>query len=146
MNVLNIMAEGRAGVLPAHPYLFSATERAELWLIASVTGSLRWSSKEIAAAWLPLDKHEFDPAEVAIWHFSDYPIAKPWLDDPFNWRETVVPHCEERGDGELDCTRRELWLGLYRDFRANVDATCGPLRAASTEDFDASDPVQLVAG
>ena len=50
-------------------------------------------------------------------HFSDWPVPKPWLERPDSIMEEHRPKCREgKNDGERDCTDRDIWLNLYKDF------------------------------
>lgn len=51
-------------------------------------------------------------------HFSDWPMPKPWISAPKDFVDDKQPECGLDGKGEGDCTTREVWLELYRDFAA----------------------------
>ena len=86
--------------------------------------------------------YRVETERAAVVHFSDAPLPKPWLPAPQHYIDQLQPTCDTRPEGGEDCTRRELWNGLYTTFRADVDRVCRPLRTAATEAFEASDPVQ----
>ena len=113
--------------------------------MVAVSGVLRWERDLTSALYMPRDI-AYDPAveteRAAVIHFSDAPLPKPWDSAPQQYIDEIQPTCDTRPDGGEECTRRDLWLGLYTKFRADVDRVCRPLRAAATEAFDASDPVQ----
>ncbi|PNS20427.1 hypothetical protein CAC42_5877 [Sphaceloma murrayae] len=84
-----------------------------------------------------LEDREWDPervlSEAKYVHFSDWPVPKPWMIGELE--ATVEPHrpdCmegEEREDGsrEEDCRDREVWMGLYEDFRDRRKNICDAL-------------------
>lgn len=55
--------------------------------------------------------------EAKFIHFSDWPMPKPWLKAPDSSIEEFQPRCRERKEEEEpDCTDRDIWLNLYKDF------------------------------
>jgi hypothetical protein len=84
-----------------------------------LTGEFRGNEH---SAYLGNEEEQWDPtkilAEAKFVHFSDWPLPKPWLPlDHIVWQQTR-PRCgdgDEAGDGE--CAEREIWEGLYREFR-----------------------------
>lgn len=51
-------------------------------------------------------------------HFSDWPFPKPWFRAPDEIKANYEPICgEELAGQEPDCTDRDIWRGLYADFR-----------------------------
>lgn len=63
--------------------------------------------------------------EAKFLHFSDWPYPKPWIHASKSETEERQPKCREREGGELDCKDREIWLGLYDDFRERRVRVCG---------------------
>lgn len=54
--------------------------------------------------------------EAKFVHFSDWPLPKPWLPRSREKESSLRPKCHLTPDGE-DCRDRDVWLGLYQDFR-----------------------------
>lgn len=56
--------------------------------------------------------------EAKFVHFSDAPYPKPWIEASDGQAIGIMPDCQKTGRvWEEDCTDRELWFGLYKDFR-----------------------------
>ena len=56
--------------------------------------------------------------EASLVHFSDWPLPKPWVMWPHNLIGETMPKCKLGVVGEKDdCRDKEVWLGLYDDFR-----------------------------
>jgi hypothetical protein len=55
--------------------------------------------------------------DASFVHFSDYPLPKPWLHLDSTLFERIQPRCTTTNSQESDCTARDIWLELYRDFR-----------------------------
>lgn len=49
-------------------------------------------------------------------HFSDWPLPKPWLKATEKQSTGQQPPCSAVSEGELDCTDRDVWLKLRKDF------------------------------
>jgi hypothetical protein len=49
-------------------------------------------------------------------HFSDWPLPKPWLNATEEQVTRQQPSCRSISEGELDCTDRDVWLELRKDF------------------------------
>jgi len=69
------------------------------------------------------EKGEWDPekviGEAKFVHFSDYPFPKPWEETTADEQEEAVPECVVEAEGKReDCRAREIWIGLYKDFKA----------------------------
>lgn len=68
-----------------------------------------------------LGKEKWDPVvviqEAKFIHFSDYPVAKPWLLPDWRDVERAQPDCGVDKKGEEDCQARYIWLDLYEDFK-----------------------------
>lgn len=106
MDILNEMYNSSCIILPHRKYnLLSAEFRAENH-VKYMGGNGTWDGAGALE-------------EAKFIHFSDWPVPKPWIEAG---REVVASHqprCREvRGvDGvEMDCTDRDIWLGLYDDF------------------------------
>lgn len=57
-------------------------------------------------------------AEAKFVHFSDWPMPKPWLNAPdYEW-ERHQPKCKEVPDKGQDCSDRDIWIELRKDFSA----------------------------
>ncbi|KAI5271371.1 nucleotide-diphospho-sugar transferase [Aureobasidium subglaciale] len=63
--------------------------------------------------------------EAKFLHFSDWPFPKPWLSGPEETRIEVQPECHNTTAGEEDCTNREIWNEIYREFRERRQRVCG---------------------
>lgn len=106
MEIVNQLFADNAMILPHRPYNL-------------LTGEFRASNH---TAYLGNELEKWDPdaalAEAKFVHFSDWPVPKPWIETPDTLREQKQPTCEpiER-TGEEDCRARDIWLGLYEDFR-----------------------------
>lgn len=55
--------------------------------------------------------------ELKLIHFSDWPIPKPWLHTPEDLLEELQPKCTNTTDTNRDCAARDIWNGIYSDFR-----------------------------
>ncbi|KAH7122736.1 nucleotide-diphospho-sugar transferase [Dendryphion nanum] len=64
--------------------------------------------------------------EAKFIHFSDWPVPKPWLEATHEVIASHQPKCRDGTDsGEPDCTDRNIWLGLYKDFSQRRQHSCG---------------------
>ncbi|GAB7353905.1 hypothetical protein MBLNU459_g4253t2 [Dothideomycetes sp. NU459] len=90
-------------------------------------------------------------ADTKLVHFSDWPIPKPWLHQPQATRLEVEPKCRViDADGE-DCTDRDIWNGLYSDFRQRREDVCGEwfrvpgelVRSSTPQGLSPSEPSRL---
>jgi alpha-N-acetylglucosamine transferase len=55
--------------------------------------------------------------EAKFVHFSDWPVPKPWLEASSEVMKKHQPKCRYEEDGKgKDCTDRDIWLELYKDF------------------------------
>lgn len=101
MEILNNLYSNTARVLPHRTY-------------ALLTDVFR-DDEENRRAYLGTRTEKWDPQKVLqeakYVHFSDWPMAKPWVAD-LEVMEELKPRCL---DG--DCRAQKIWLGLYSDFR-----------------------------
>ncbi|KAJ4299891.1 U1 small nuclear ribonucleoprotein C [Kalmusia sp. IMI 367209] len=72
----------------------------------------KWDSKEILE-------------EAKFVHFSDWPMPMPWLEPLEGMLEKNQPECRKTSTEALDCTDREIWLGLRKDFTTRRERICG---------------------
>lgn len=106
MEIVNALYADSAMILPHRPYNL-------------LTGEFR-AANHTAYLGNGLEKWEPDAAlaEAKFVHFSDWPVPKPWIETPEPLREEKQPRCETGdGMGGEDCRARDIWLGLYGDFR-----------------------------
>jgi len=54
--------------------------------------------------------------EAKFVHFSDWPLPKPWLKATEKQISEQQPQCRSTSEGKPDCTDREVWLELRKDF------------------------------
>jgi hypothetical protein len=55
-------------------------------------------------------------SEAKFVHFSDWPLPKPWLQVSEQQIKKHQPDCWKVSETEQDCTDREVWLELRKDF------------------------------
>ncbi|PSN65747.1 hypothetical protein BS50DRAFT_634967 [Corynespora cassiicola Philippines] len=58
-------------------------------------------------------------------HFSDWPVPKPWLKASDSVMEDNQPRCKEIKDIGLECSDRDIWRNLYKDFSERRQRICG---------------------
>ncbi|KAF2440103.1 glycosyltransferase family 8 protein [Karstenula rhodostoma CBS 690.94] len=65
--------------------------------------------------------------EAKFVHFSDWPMPKPWLEPLPGMVEENQPECRKVSSEteDLDCTDREVWLGIRKDFTERRKRICG---------------------
>jgi hypothetical protein len=104
MDILNSMYNDSCIVIPHRRYnLLSGEFRAEEHKKYLGSDVEEWDgAKELEAA--------------KFVHFSDWPVPKPWLDAGDTLMHRQQPKCRPSRDGEEDCTDRDIWLNLYKDF------------------------------
>ncbi len=75
-----------------------------------------------------LGEEAWDPErvmkEAKFVHFSDYPFPKPWEEASVKDKELAIPKCELDSVGRQDCRAREIWVGLYEDFKMRRKVCC----------------------
>ncbi|RHZ52920.1 glycosyltransferase family 8 protein [Aspergillus thermomutatus] len=107
MELLNNRYADSALVLPHRQY-------------GLVTGEFR---KKDHSNFLGNDYETWDPdkvlAEAKLVHFSDWPLAKPWVMWPVSLLAEIQPRCDYKPGTpqEKGCRDREVWKSLYQDFR-----------------------------
>jgi len=109
MEIINSLFGSTCSILPHQAY-------------ALLTGELRSPDPE-HKAFLDSATMEWDPdrvmKEATFVHFSDYPFPKPWQETSAEEQERAVPECVVNDQGEnVDCRARNIWIGLYKDFKA----------------------------
>ncbi|KAF2708820.1 glycosyltransferase family 8 protein [Pleomassaria siparia CBS 279.74] len=64
--------------------------------------------------------------EAKFVHFSDWPVPKPWLRGAESIVTANQPKCVDGKSGAApDCTNRDIWLSLYKDFSDRRQKVCG---------------------
>ncbi|OQE00658.1 hypothetical protein PENVUL_c048G01716 [Penicillium vulpinum] len=65
--------------------------------------------------------------EAKYLHFSDWPVPKPWIKALPSMIDDLQPPCElNPATGyKNDCRVKNLWLGVYEDFRIRRENICG---------------------
>lgn len=105
MELVNDLYQDSAVVLPHRPYDL-------------LTGEF---SKDNHQWYLGSDEEAWDPVavynEAKLLHFSDWPLPKPWLDAPENLVREKEPKCVALIDGLGSCAARDIWRGIYEEFR-----------------------------
>jgi alpha-N-acetylglucosamine transferase len=107
MEIINSLFGNECAILPHREY-------------ALLTGEFRTPDPKHMA--FVDGKGEWDPAKVMqeakFVHFSDYPFPKPWEETSAEEQEKVVPACVVDEKGKVDCRARDIWIELYKDFKA----------------------------
>ncbi|KHN94430.1 glycosyltransferase family 8 protein [Metarhizium album ARSEF 1941] len=116
MEVVNALYGDRALVLPHRPYLMLTSELAR--------------DPDDHEAYLGTDREAWDPVaalgELKYLHFSEAPLPKPWGNISDEMREKFQPRCHVR-DGAESCSERDIWNGIYTDFRHRREVRNTPL-------------------
>lgn len=55
--------------------------------------------------------------EAKFLHFSDWPYPKPWIAGDESIRIDIQPACHVTASGEDDCSDRDVWNEIYREFK-----------------------------
>ncbi|KAL9131335.1 MAG: hypothetical protein Q9217_000714 [Psora testacea] len=72
--------------------------------------------------------------EASLVHFSDWPLPKPWVMWPHQLIGEIMPKCKYAEGGMVDnCKDKEIWVGLYDDFRKRRKEVCALLSAPAPE-------------
>lgn len=121
MEYLNERYGSSALVLPHKPYL--------------LTGEFRSRNHK---QYLGNDYEEWDPdvalAQARLVHFSDWPLPKPWIKSPPEGVRDLAPQCESSFRAKQSkCRDRQIWLGLYDDFRKRRKIVCKLLPAPAPD-------------
>lgn len=124
MEILNRFYGDSAMVLPHRKY-------------GLLSGEFRRSHSD-HAAFLGNEHEEWDPGRTlrgaSLVHFSDWPLPKPWIMWPYKLIGEVGPKCRYgEGGVVLDCADKEVWMGLYDDFRRRRKDVCALLSAPAPE-------------
>lgn len=71
-------------------------------------------------------KYDWNPDkiinEASLVHFSDWPLPKPWIMWPHEGLAEMQPDCD--GDKSGSCAERDIWKGLYTNFRKKRKDLC----------------------
>jgi alpha-N-acetylglucosamine transferase len=116
MEIINALYGDSCLVFPHKPYLL-------------LTGEMRSKSHE---AYLGSKEEPWDVDSVIkqakYIHFSDYPLPKPWVGASETMKSDLMTSCKASGTkaGGVDCSDREAWLWLYKEFRERRKRVCGP--------------------
>ncbi|KAL9099474.1 MAG: hypothetical protein Q9163_005025 [Psora crenata] len=122
MEILNRFYADSALVLPHRHY-------------GLLTGEFRASEH---SNYLGSPSETWDPElvyrEARLVHFSDWPLPKPWIMWPHQLIGEIMPKCKYSESGLVDnCKDKEIWLGLYDDFRKRRKEICALLSAPAPE-------------
>lgn len=85
-----------------------------------ITGEFRTKSHR---SFMGNEHEDWDPdralAEAKFVHFSDWPLPKPWIMWPQALLPEMLPRCANNPGTaeESGCRDRDVWRGLYDDFR-----------------------------
>ncbi|KAL1997732.1 hypothetical protein VTN02DRAFT_927 [Thermoascus thermophilus] len=114
MDLLNERYADSALVLPHRQY-------------GLITGEFRSTDH---TKFLGNDYEDWDPdkalSEAKLVHFSDWPLPKPWVMWPQELLAQMLPRCKNHPGtlNESGCRDREVWKGLYEDFRKRRKDIC----------------------
>ncbi|KAK3724476.1 hypothetical protein LTR37_001100 [Vermiconidia calcicola] len=126
-DLLNDRFGSSALVLPHRPYFMQSSEFREqdhsAWL-GSYGAPASYSKWDAAAAL----------KEVKLIHFSDWPLPKPWVMWPIAGLAEVQPDCGGVHIGT--CDEREIWKGLYDDFRRRRKDICKILSIPAPQNWE----------
>ncbi|RDW77231.1 glycosyltransferase family 8 protein [Coleophoma cylindrospora] len=113
MEIVNKLYGKDAFVLPHRPYTFMTGDFKD-------AGHPAWKDPE----------EKWDPEKVLkeakYVHFSDWPLAKPWVWEGENHIEKSRPKClkDEVTKEETDCRARDVWNWMYSDFAQRRKDIC----------------------
>ncbi|KAJ5718717.1 CAZyme family GT8 [Penicillium malachiteum] len=114
MEIMNKLYGDTAMVIPHRPYTL-------------LTGEFRSKNHE---AYLGNTEELWDADKILkdakYLHFSDWPVPKPWIPATRDLISKTQPPCDYNpATGEEDdCRLRELWLGIYKDFKTRRKNIC----------------------
>jgi hypothetical protein len=115
-ELINDRFGSSAMVLPHRPYLLQTSEF-RLHDHTSYMGSTN-APKTTAHEWDPFKQMK----EAKLIHFDDWPLPKPWVMWPVEGLAEIQPDCGGSHTGT--CLDREMWKGLYDDFRLRRKDLC----------------------
>jgi hypothetical protein len=125
MDILNNLYGASSTVIPHRPYDLLTGEFAKT---PSDSGDDAPHDKYLGSSdekWQARDVMK----EAKFIHFSDWPMPKPWLETSNDLLEKHQPKCSNT-TGELDCSNRDVWLELRRNFSRRREVftlhECGP--------------------
>ncbi|KAF2732802.1 glucose N-acetyltransferase 1 [Polyplosphaeria fusca] len=119
MELVNERFADSAMVLPHRPYsLLSGEFRRHNHSAYLGSSSETWDANKVYK-------------EAKLVHFSDWPLPKPWIMWPQEGLAEIQPDCE--GSKEGGCREREIWKGLYSDFRQRRKDVCRYLSVPAPE-------------
>jgi hypothetical protein len=103
MEIINSLFGNKCSLLPQNEYAlltgeFRSTEHRAFY------GQEEWDSEKVMR-------------EAKFVHFSDYPFPKPWEESTVKEQHLSVPKCQIDGEGKEDCRAKDIWVGLYKDFK-----------------------------
>ncbi|TDZ15070.1 Glucose N-acetyltransferase 1 [Colletotrichum orbiculare MAFF 240422] len=111
MEIVNQLYKDSAMILPHRPY--------DLLTAEFGNDSHQW--------YLGSDQESWDPVaiynEAKLVHFSDWPLPKPWLESPAHLVQEREPKCV-KVNGVENCAARDIWQGIYQDFRERRKRVC----------------------
>ncbi|KAF2174004.1 glycosyltransferase family 8 protein [Zasmidium cellare ATCC 36951] len=117
MDLLNHRFGASAMVLPHRAYAMLSAEfrqKDHSAYLGTINGPRERMSK---LTWDP--DHAYQEAKLI--HFSDWPLPKPWIMWPHEGLAEMQPDCD---GSKLGCREREIWKGLYSDFRKRRKDLC----------------------
>jgi hypothetical protein len=110
MELINDRFEDNALVLPHRPYaLLSGEFRSKNHTAYLGDPGEAWDAEKVYK-------------EAKLVHFSDWPLPKPWIMWPQEGLAEMQPDCG--GQKEGSCVERDIWKGLYKDFRIRRRDVC----------------------
>ncbi|KAI4685772.1 uncharacterized protein J4E88_003608 [Alternaria novae-zelandiae] len=115
MDILNKVFGASTSVIPHRRYdLLTGEFRHQIDQHEAYLGSPteRWNGRDAVK-------------EAKFVHFSDWPLPKPWLNATEDQVARQQPSCRSLSEGESDCTDRDVWLELRRDFSERRLRVCG---------------------
>lgn len=107
MDILNTLYKDSCSVIPHKRYnLLSGEYRSEKHDKYLGSPDEPWNGTRV-----------FEEAKFI--HFSDWPVPKPWLEAGDDIMQAHEPKCKKQktiDNEEEDCSDRNIWRGLYKDF------------------------------